>query len=258
MPQMTRVPLYDALAVDYDRFVNWQARLAHELPFLVPLFEAAGVHRVLDSACGTGHHAIALGRRGYDVAGADLSAAMVERAQENAAVAGVDAAFVRAGLGELAGSGLQRGSFDALLCLGNSLPHLLSREAVAAALADFAAMLRPGGILVVQNRNFDRVWEEQQRFMPPQAHRDDEGEWIFVRFYDFDGATVVFNMVRLRRDGEGWAQDVEATRLRPIFAGELRLGLEAAGFCDVSLYGGYDGAAFSDESGDLLAVARRA
>jgi SAM-dependent methyltransferase len=256
---MSGVPLYDALAADYDRFVNWESRLAHELPTLVDLFEASGARRILDAACGSGQHAIALARRGYRVLGADLSAAMVARARENAAAAGVEAEFVAAGLGELASlvrPAGPEGLFDALLCLGNSLPHLLSAEAVAAALDDFAAVLRPGGLLVIQNRNFDRVWTRRERFMGPQAHREGDRQWLFVRFYDFQPSTLTFNMVRLVNTGDGWVQDVESTELRPVFAGELDESLRAAGFGQILLYGGYDRSPFHpDDSGDLLAVA---
>ena len=252
---MSRVPLYDALAADYDRFVDWQGRLSHELPFFVSLFGGHGVRCVLDAACGTGHHAIALARQGYQVVGADLSAAMIQRAQENASAHGVDAAFVVAGLGGFAALGE---TFDAAICLGNSLPHLLAAPAVEEALADFAAVLRPGGLLVIQNRNFDRVWREQERFMPPQSYRDDEGEWIFARFYDFHEESLTFNMLRLWRTAEGWSQDVESTELRPIFAQDLASALATAGFGPVTLYGSYDGSPFDPAgSGDLIAVAVR-
>ena len=185
---------------------------------------------------------------------------MIELARENAAAAGVDVTFFQAGLGDLTQiESCTGGSFDAVLCLGNSLPHLLSRDAVTEALADFAAVLRPGGVVVVQNRNFDRVWAEKQRFMPPQSHSGGDGEWIFVRFYDFEESEVVFNMVRLRRTPQGWAQDVDATRLRPIFRDEMVLELREAGFDEIDLYGGYDRSAFDpDTSGDLLVVARLA
>lgn len=252
---MSQVPLYDALAADYDRFVDWKGRLAHELPFFVRLFQEHGVQRVLDAACGTGHHAIALARQGYAVVGADLSQAMVERARANAAAAGVDVAFDVAGLGELSTLGE---TFDAVLCLGNSLPHLLTAHAVADALADFAAVLQPGGLLVIQNRNFDLVWAERERFMPPQSHRADDGEWLFIRFYDFHEETVTFHMVRLRRPGDSWTQDVESTELRPIFRNDLAAALAAAGFGDVEFYGSYGGSAFDPaQSGDLIAVARK-
>jgi len=73
--------LYDTLAADYDRFADWPARLAFELPFLERLFQAHGVQSVLDAACGTGRHALALAQRGYQAAGADTSAPMIERAR---------------------------------------------------------------------------------------------------------------------------------------------------------------------------------
>lgn len=248
-----RVPLYDALAADYDRFVNWEGRLAHELPFFERLFRERGVRRVLDAACGTGHHAVALAQRGYRVVGADLSAAMIEQARENAAAAGVDVRFVVAGLGELAAQGE---SFEAVICLGNSLPHLLTAGAVDAALADFATVLRPAGVLVIQNRNFDRVWVDRERFMPPQSHRDGDQEWLFLRFYDFGQETLTFNMIRLRRTGQGWTQDVEATELRPILCDDLATSLSAVCLDDIKLYGGYDGSAFEPaQSDDLIVVA---
>lgn len=256
---MSHVPLYDALAADYDRFVNWPARLAHELPFLLGQLEECGARRVLDAACGSGQHAIALAERGYRVVGADLSAPMVARARENAAAAGVAAQFVVGGLGSLAGRvGADAELFDAALCLGNSLPHVLTADGVAATLADLAAVLRPGGLLVIQNRNLDRVWARRERFMPPQVAREGDREWLFVRFYDFGPELLTFNMLRLTRTAEGWSQDVDATTLRPIFAADLAAGLAAAGFDPVRLHGGYDATPFDPEtSNDLLVAACR-
>jgi glycine/sarcosine N-methyltransferase len=253
---MSPIPLYDTLAADYDRFVHWEARLAYELPFFQRLFTEHGIERVLDAACGTGQHAIALARRGYQVVGADLSAPMIERARQNAVRRdAANAYFVVAGLGDLASLGR---TFDAVLCLGNSLPHLLTAAAVTRALADFAVVLRPGGLLVMQNRNFDRVWAERERFMPPQMHREDGQEWIFVRFYDFHPATLTFNMLRLKRGPAGWVQDVESTPLRPIFQRELGRGLAEAGFAHVAFYGDCEGSTFdAQKSGDLIIVANR-
>jgi SAM-dependent methyltransferase len=258
---MKAVPLYDALAADYDRFVNWEGRLTHELPFFDGLFEGRRVQRVLDVACGTGHHTIALAQRGYQVLGTDLSGAMVELARENATAAGVDVVFAQLGFGEHATLGR---TFDAVLCLGNSLPHLLTESALEAALADFATVLRPGGLLVVQNRNFDLVCSEMERFIGLQSHaaehaeHDEQGEWLFVRFYDFHQETITFNMIRLQRTDGGWTQDVESTELRPIFGRDFHAALEAQSFSDIVLYGGYDSAPFDpSHSGDLIAVAKK-
>ena len=177
------VPLYDDLSNDYDRFVNWPARLAAELPFLEAQLAAHGARRVLDVAAGTGRHAIALARAGYALTATDLSAGMIARARENAATAGVALDLAVAGFGAL--SGITPGPFDAVLCLGNSLPHLLDGDALSAALADMAAVLRPGGVLLVQLRNFVPVLAERQRFMPPEAHREDDREWLFFPLLRF-------------------------------------------------------------------------
>jgi 2-polyprenyl-3-methyl-5-hydroxy-6-metoxy-1,4-benzoquinol methylase len=252
---MKRVPLYDNLAADYDHFVDWDQRLAHELPFFECLFGEHEVRQVLDVACGTGHHVLALAQRGYQVLGTDLSRAMIDRARANAAALDLDVAFEVAGFGQMAGLGR---SFDAVLCLGNSLPHLLTEAAVDEALADLVAVLRPGGVLVMQNRNFDRVWARQERFMPPQSYQAGEEEQIFVRFYDFQAETITFHMIRLQRAADGWEQQVQATELRPILADDLTTALGRAGFGEVMCYGGYEGKAFDPEqSGDLVTVAKR-
>jgi len=69
--------MYDDFSSDYDRFIDWSARLATELAFIERELQTVGVRRVLDAACGTGVHAIALAQQGYVVVGADLSAGMI-------------------------------------------------------------------------------------------------------------------------------------------------------------------------------------
>ncbi len=249
-------PLYDAFSKDYDRFVDWSGRLAHELPYIELQLAAVNAERILDAACGTGMHTIALAERGYRVTGADLSVGMIERARANAVAAGQDdIPFFAAGFGKMArqlGTG-----YDAVLCLGSSLPHLLSQDDLEAALADFAAVLRPGGLLLIQNRNFDAVLAGRNRWMGPQAHRDDGREWLFVRFYDFNtDGMLTFNVATLRRDGEGaWMQGVEATRLRPWQCSELAEAVGLAGFNTIASYGDLSGKPFDPATSDNLILA---
>ena len=103
--------MYDDFSADYDRFVDWAGRLAVELPFIEEQLCAVVAHsasepgrefRVLDVACGTGMHAVALAQRGYSVVGADLSAGMIERARANAAAEEVNVRFEVTGFGDLA------------------------------------------------------------------------------------------------------------------------------------------------------------
>ena len=259
--------MYDTFSTDYDRFVDWPSRLAYELPFIEQQLQTLipGNNKplhILDSACGTGMHAIALARLGYSVAGADLSAKMIEQAHHNAADAGVEAQFTTAGFGDLQKAFQNETAypFDALLCLGNSLPHILSPKQLAAALADFAACLRPGGLLLVQNRNFDAVMQERGRWMGPQSHKEGTREWLFVRFYDFEkDGTITFNIMTLqRKDDEDWQQQIITTHLYPLQQENLTAALSAAGFEQIICYGDMEGKAFDPvSSGNLVVTARK-
>jgi glycine/sarcosine N-methyltransferase len=252
-------PMYDSLSSDYDRFVDWQSRLAIELPFIIEKLNENSTRVILDAASGTGMHAIALSRLGYQACGADISRGMVERARMNANSAGVQTHFDIAGFGGLAQK-FGSGSFDAVLCLGNSLPHLLSRPDLDQALVDFVACLKPGGLLLIQNRNFDAVIANHERWMEPQSHSEGQVEWIFQRFYDFEpDGLLTFNLVTLKRTMQSkWTQEVVTSRMRPILKVELLFSLSAAGFVSLIPYGNMAGAPFNPEtSSNLIVVARK-
>ena len=250
---------YDVLGDDYDLMVSWEERLEREKRFFRGLFAAHGVRRVLDCACGTGMHAVAFARWGLVSAAADLSPVMVEHARGNARAAEVSVDLRVAGFGEMAAS--FEGTFDAVTCLGNSLPHLPDDASLRACLADFHAVTRPGGVLVIQNRNYDRVLRDRQRFMPVAARSDPDGETLFIRITDFPARqsdeSIDFTLVTLRKKGGAWSQSAHSTPLRALRRATLEGTLAAAGFSSIEAYGGYGGAPFDSQgSSDLVIVAR--
>ncbi|MEN6621353.1 MAG: class I SAM-dependent methyltransferase, partial [Smithella sp.] len=141
--------MYNTFSEDYDRFVNWADRLTYEIPFIEQqinrLQKTTGQPLdILDTACGTGMHAIALAKLGHRVSAADLYPQMIEKSLQNSQNAGVSVHFETAGLGDMARTFAPE-HFDLVLCLGNSLPHLLSEKELMDVLTDFADCLRPGG-----------------------------------------------------------------------------------------------------------------
>jgi SAM-dependent methyltransferase len=237
---------YDDFSQDYDRFVNWPTRLAAEMPFLEQLLSQINAGHdqplsILDAACGTGMHAIELARRGYRAAGADYSQGMVDAARENAQTSDVDVPFKQAGFTEFASAfaGDERFPFEAITCFGNSLPHLTTRDEIKEALEDFAACLQPGGLLVLQNRNFDAVLAKRERWIGPQSFTENGNDWLFLRFYDFDpDGLITFNIVRLKRaDGADWKQAISTVKLYPLIKDELFPLLKEVGFVDIHAYG---------------------
>jgi len=256
--------MYDQFASDYDRFVNWENRLSFEIPMIEKLLDEVKSStgeplRVLDAACGTGMHALALAKAGYQVAGADYSREMINKAKLNAQSAHMDLLLETAGFGSLA-SVFGEDRFDVVMCLGNSLPHLIQDEDVDLALIDFYTCLKPGGLLLIQNRNFDAVMQKQDRWMEPQAFHEGTEQWVFERFYDFNpDGTIGFNIVNLhRKGGSVWNSQVVSTLLKPQLQGDLQKKVTRAGFNHVRTFGTLGGDPFnSQSSGNLILVARK-
>ena len=256
---------YDDFSRDYDRFVNWEERLSVEMPFLLEqLNSTAPVKdlpvRVLDAACGTGMHAISLAKQGMRVSGADISTEMIRIAKKNTHTAQVDVEFKPSGFNGLAQafSNSLHFPFDALICLGNSLPHLLTPQAIQDALSDMAECLRPGGLLLLQNRNFNAVMAEKNRWLGTQFYREANQKWLFLRFYDFDpDGLITFNIIRMHKDkNDSWSQQVSSTRIFPLEQESLLQLLGIAGFHQISCFGHMGNEVFDPiKSGNLVITA---
>lgn len=135
--------LADHLGDAYLRY-SFTKGTDQEVGFLVDALGLSAGDRVLDVGCGPGRHAHALGRRGIEVVGVDVSARFVDLANDGAPE-GVT--FQR---GDARALGFD-GEFDAAisLCqgalgLGGPTGALASDRAV---LAGMARALRPGGTL---------------------------------------------------------------------------------------------------------------
>ena len=249
---------YDALAPMFDVMTDWDARLAAEGPFLKSVLEDAGARRVLDAACGSGGHALWLARQGYEVAGADVSPVMIALAQQKAAADGIGVPFVVSDLANLHTSTI----YDAVLCLGNSLPHLLTQDDLVAALRGMAGVLRPGGVLVLQNLNYDLRWQGQPRWFMAQGGVLDGQEVLVWRFADYDAPAgrIAFHIALFRKDAPNWKVEVHTTPHRPLFRADLLVALTEAGFSEPRAYGRMaqpDEAFDLSRSGDLVVVAQK-
>jgi glycine/sarcosine N-methyltransferase len=185
---------------------------------------------------------------------------MISRARQNGQETDVSVRFEAVGFGELAET-FGPGSFEGLLCLGNSLPHLLSPGGRAGALRDFANCLSPQGLLILQNRNFDAVMAARERSMDPASHFEGDQEWVFLRFYEYlpDGL-INFNIVTLqRKDRSPWIQSMTTTQLLPLLKDDLLADLEDAGFQKITCFGGLNGTPFDPaSSGNLVVTAQKA
>ncbi len=270
---------YDRQAAIHELMNDWPARLSFELPFIRQTLEQAGARTVLDAACGGGQHAIALAQAGYTVSGADLSAEMIAQARLNAQRAGAPVRFESVGFADL-GAHFEHQAFDAVLCLGNSLPHVLTEADQLAALHAMHDRLKSGGVLILQNLNYDLRWKNRPRFLMLNPASLDGRMVLIWRMADYHDAgarvaglaepcpapgLITFHIAVIEQEAGGKTQDaggkwqatVTSTFQRPLFADDLRRWLAHVGFKDLGFFGGMDGSPLNpDSSPDLVIVAR--
>ncbi len=271
-PLLDSREFYDRQAAIYEVMNDWPSRLAFELPFIRRALEQAQARTVLDAACGGGHHAIALASEGYLVSGADISAEMIDLARCNAGQASLSLRFEQVSLADLSARFSQ--TFDAVLCLGNSLPHLLTEADQLSALAAMRRRLSSGGVLVLQNLNYDLRWKNRPRFFalnPVNLEGRTTLVWRMADYHDpgtrvagLEGpcpepGRITFHIATIEQDAREagrWRASVKSTLQRPLFASDLTRWLTQVGFKDVTLFGGMDATGFNpDTSPDLVVVA---
>jgi SAM-dependent methyltransferase len=155
---------YENLAADYDWIFDDDA-LAHGAAIRRPaaarlLARASRASAVLDAACGTGIDAAALARRGFTVWAADASEAMAGRAADRFRRERLAIPLLRCQWADLPAATSER--FDIVLCLGNALVHAAGPDAMVQALAGLGQMARPGGHVVIDSRNWEKLHAERQ------------------------------------------------------------------------------------------------
>jgi glycine/sarcosine N-methyltransferase len=179
--------LFNEVAVDYDKM--FPRDFAEDGRIIKGLFRGHKVKTVLDCACGTGPHVAMLARDGYQVTGSDYSAAMLEQARQRLVALDLDATLVESEWATL--PSIIDGRFDAVICIGNSLPLAGSDEQVFAAIAGMYKMVNDGGLLVIQNRNMDKMDRER-----PEAVLNEGAEkGTFTLFvFDYRDPIVIYKI----------------------------------------------------------------
>jgi glycine/sarcosine N-methyltransferase len=250
---MTVAEFYDALAPDYDTMTGFQKRFVQEKPFFRLLTEKYKIRTALDAGCGTRFHSLLLAQLGVQMTGVDVSAAMVREAQRHAKELSLPVHFIEARNAEL--QEVFDSNFDAVFSLGNTTAHLLSDDELIATLDSYYAILKPKGILFLQNLNYDRILAQKDRV---QNIKEIEGT-TFVRFYDYTDELVSFNILTIGRDGGNVQQSMRTIQLRPLQSTHVAEMLRRSKFGNIRLFGGIAMDSYAPRtSKDLVVIAERA
>lgn len=179
------------------------------------LLKDTDIKTVLDCSIGSGNLTLGLAELGYEVTGSDLSETMLKRCREKAEERGIKVELYHSDFREADKN--VPGTYDCVMSTGNSLPYV-SNEDVVKTLGRMDKLVKPGGYLYVDLRNWDKVVDEKQQyyFYRPMFHDDLRVDTIQFWEHHPDG-TITFHIVfTLEKDGNIVQREVFREHYHPI------------------------------------------
>ncbi|MCL2064489.1 MAG: methyltransferase domain-containing protein [Candidatus Cloacimonetes bacterium] len=160
--------------------------------FYKDLFGKKKYKDFLDCAVGTGQMLIPLAQMGFNVTGTDINQNMIKKATYNFAQNKLLGTFHVCDFKDLKSK--VRFDYDCVLCSGNSLGHV-KNEDIPIAIQSMDSVLRPGGMIYIDSKNWDNVQLRRQRFYLFNPVIRDRGRVNYVQVWDYnkDASIIVFN-----------------------------------------------------------------
>ena len=254
---------YDDWADIYDAvYADLTHDLTHDAPFYVALAQECG-GPVLELGCGTGRISLAIARQGIAVTGVDISPRMIAAAQEKAAQRGLAERCVFQP-GDMAALQLAE-RYPLVIMPFRSFQSMLSTDEQREALAHVRERLAPGGLFAMDTFNPDvssLVNDETARlaYHLKDVERENGGTLVVWGQNGWDSVTQV-NDIRLIIEEVSDEGVVERRLIRDFeqrytFRYEMEHLLELSGFAVEAVYGDFDGGPITEESEDLVWMAR--
>ncbi|GAB1482502.1 class I SAM-dependent methyltransferase [Treponema sp.] len=239
--------LYDNLIEYYDEIFPVELE---QVSLIKELSKSLDYPRVLYIGSATGSFALALAKEGMDLTGIDQNAAMVQSACRRNPEPRTNARFFCMSMMEI-GNSFPQESFDMVLCLANAIVHLDGLESVSAFLRQSRSLIRPGGALLVQFINYDRILNEGMNGLPTiettrarferEYRQRDDGRISFESSLFSSSGQLVFR------------ERLALYPLRPLEFVELA---RSAGFSSVELYDDFTGSPLQGKTLGVLALAK--
>jgi SAM-dependent methyltransferase len=205
--------------------------------------------RILDLACGAGRYSHILAAQGHFVAGADLSAKLLESATRRAGheTDGGQAVFIRADMRAVPFKGV----FDLAICMFTSFGYFETDEQNAAVLIELSGSLRSGGAYLLDFLNRPRVISclKQEDSFVKDGIKVRQRRWITADGLRVEKETLV--------QTEYGGRECYHESVRMFSRGEMLEMLELAGLPAENVFGGYDMPEHGDDSERLIITGRK-
>ena len=170
-----------------------------------------GCQRAVDLGCGPGFHALPLARQGYTVTAIDTSYALLGELEAHRHQLPVR--IVHDDIRNFTSH--CPNPVELIVCLGDTLPHLATREEVQHLFEQIYHALENDGQLILTFRDLTAQRTGTDRFIPVR----NDADRIFTCFLEYQPDHVQVHDLVYERKGDGWIFSKSAYR-------KVRLGLE--------------------------------
>lgn len=246
---------FEKLSESYDQMISWPDRLGNESSFFKTLINDYKIRSYLDVACSTGFHVILLRRMGVDAVGIDASPKMIAKARSNAIACGVNVECILDDMNRLSKRFSE--GFDMVTCLGDTIAHFKNKPVVKHILSEIYKCLNPGGLFVLQVHNYDNIFKNKVRFLPPSGNRNGGEETVFFRVLDFNPKSVDLSVVKHFRHENKWELTVHSTEIYPHYKKDLEKLIKSVGFKNLNCYRNFNFEDYDTTGRTLLIVAQK-
>ena len=253
------VVVYSSPYLDPALYDVIYTKVRDDIPFYVELARDAG-GPVLEVGCGTGRVLIPTLQAGIEIHGLDLDAGMLDHLRSKAAALGLGARVFHGDMRDFT----MPGRYRLVTIPFRAFMHLESTEDQIRALRCMREHLEPGGLLALNlfYPSFDLIGsQEGVRKLSIEVTHLETGRP--VRVYDVNRYQRALQSVTVARaihvEDSGGTEQIITPGITPrwIYRDELELLLRAAGFAAADFLGGFARRPLTQDTDEMVVLARR-
>lgn len=187
---------------------------------------------VLDIGCATGELAFQLANEGAEVTGIDLNEDLLQQAKSGKAHPNIQ---YRVGNMMHLENNFRTAQFDTVMCFGNTLVHLPTKELILQMLKGVYTILKPGGNFLLQILNYDYILNESVTELP----LIETDNILFIRKYKMDENSPIIQFqtdLVLKNENEVISNQTSLLALQSAQLVDL---LSQAGFQNIELFSNF-------------------
>ena len=237
---------YQSIAKHYDDIFP----LSDALRDFLFSFGIFNEDRILDIGCATGEVALYLAQYAHSVTGIDLDPSLIEIAHSKKEERGIsNVRFLVGDMNDIDGV-FTKNQFRIVVCLGNTLVHLLSTDIINDIFQKASNVLSDGGLFIFQILNYEKILAQKTIELP----LIDNNKITFERRYDHEThkPLLVFSTsLTVKTSSETINNSIT---LYPLQQKELMKMPSNHLFRSIRFLGGFDRRVFSKEDDLLIGV----